>query len=58
MIFAWPGIGQTVYWAMLQRDFPLILASTALSGVLVVLGNLAADLLHAWIDPRVRHGQA
>ncbi len=56
VIFAWPGIGQTVYWAMLQRDYPLILAATTLTGVLVVLGNLAADLLQAWLDPRVRHG--
>ncbi len=56
VIFAWPGVGQTVYWAMLQRDYPLILAATTLTGVLVVLGNLAADLLQAWLDPRVRHG--
>ena len=42
--------------AILQRDYPLILAATALSGALVVLGTLLADLLHAWIDPRVRHG--
>ncbi len=56
VIFAWPGLGQTVYWAMLQRDYPVILAATSLTGVMVVLGNLAADLLQAWIDPRVRHG--
>jgi peptide/nickel transport system permease protein len=56
VIFSWPGLGQTVYWAMLQRDFPLILAATTLTAVMVVLGNLLADLLHAWLDPRVRHG--
>lgn len=57
VIFAWPGVGQTTYWAMLQRDYPVILASTALTGALVVTGNLFADLLHAWIDPRVRNAQ-
>ena len=55
VIFAWPGVGLTIYQAILERDFPLILASTAMSGVLVVLGSLAADLLLAWLDPRVRY---
>jgi peptide/nickel transport system permease protein len=55
VIFAWPGVGQTTYWAMLQRDYPVILASTALTGAMVVLGSLLADLLQALIDPRVRH---
>lgn len=56
VIFSWPGVGQAIYWAMLQRDYPVVLAGTALTGGLVVLGNLVADLLHGWIDPRVRHG--
>ncbi len=57
VIFSWPGVGQLVYMAMLQRDYPLILAATALSAALVILGNLGADLLHAWLDPRVRHAR-
>jgi len=56
VVFSWPGLGQTGYRAVLQRDYPLILATTALTGVLVVLGNLVADLLQAWLDPRVRDG--
>jgi peptide/nickel transport system permease protein len=55
VIFAWPGVGQATYWAMLQRDYPVILASTAMTASLVIFGTLLADLLHAWIDPRVRH---
>ncbi len=55
VIFAWPGIGQTVFLAIMERDYSLILASTALSGILVVMGSLLADILHAWVDPRVRH---
>ncbi len=54
VIFSWPGVGFAVFQAMLQRDYPVILAATAMSGALVALGNLLADLLHAWLDPRVR----
>ncbi|MEM7353489.1 MAG: ABC transporter permease subunit, partial [Acidobacteriota bacterium] len=55
VVFAWPGVGSTVFQAIMARDYPVILASTALSGALVVVGSLSADLLHAVLDPRVRH---
>ncbi len=55
VIFSWPGVGYAVFQAIMQRDYPVIMASTAMSGALVVLGNLLADLLQAWLDPRVRH---
>ncbi len=55
VIFSWPGIGNVVYVAVLQRDYPVVLASTALSGFLVILGSTLADLAHAWLDPRVRN---
>ncbi len=54
-IFSWPGIGYQAYLAILQRDYPVILASTAILGLTVVLGSLLADLLMLWLDPRVRH---
>lgn len=54
VVFSWPGLGRTTFQALLARDYPLILAVTALTGALVVLGNLLADLLHALVDPRVR----
>lgn len=56
VIFSWPGLGRITFGAILQRDYPLILASTAFSGALVILGNLLADLLHGVTDPRVRRG--
>lgn len=56
VIFAWPGIGRITFDALLARDYPLILAATALSATLVILGNLVADLLHGLVDPRARHG--
>jgi peptide/nickel transport system permease protein len=54
VVFSWPGMGSLTFNAILTRDYPLILASTALSGIMVVLGNLIADLLHGVVDPRVR----
>lgn len=54
VVFSWPGLGRTTFQAILARDYPLILASTAFTGALVVIGNLVADALHAAADPRVR----
>jgi peptide/nickel transport system permease protein len=55
VVFAWPGMGRLTFDAINARDFPVILAATALAAVMVVAGNLAADLLQSWADPRVRH---
>jgi ABC-type dipeptide/oligopeptide/nickel transport system permease component len=54
VIFSWPGIGQLAFQAIRALDYPLVLAIAVLSGALVIAGNLAADLLHAAADPRVR----
>ena len=54
VIFSWPGLGRLTYDAIASRDFPVILATTALAGALVIAGNLLADMVHAAIDPRVR----
>ncbi len=54
VIFAWPGIGRIAYEAVLTRDYPVVVATTALTAALVVAGNLIADLLHAAVDPRLR----
>jgi peptide/nickel transport system permease protein len=54
VIFSWPGMGQVAVQALLSRDHPVILATTLLAGVLVVLGNLLADLAYGLVDPRIR----
>jgi len=54
VVFSWPGLGRLAFDSILSRDYPVILATTALTGALVVIGNLVADLLHGVIDPRVR----
>jgi peptide/nickel transport system permease protein len=56
VIFAWPGLGRVAFQAITARDYPVILATTTLTGLLVILGNLLADVLHAAADPRLRHG--
>ena len=57
-IFAWPGVGRVLVTAVQARDYPVVMAATAVSAVLVVLGNLLAELLVAWADPRLRDGAA
>lgn len=54
VVFSWPGIGRLTFEAILSRDYPLVLATTAFAAVMVLLTNLAADVLHALADPRVR----
>ena len=57
-IFAWPGVGRVLVEGVLARDYPVVMAATGVSAVLVVLGNLLAEGLVAWADPRVRRGTA
>jgi peptide/nickel transport system permease protein len=53
-IFAWPGVGRIMVEAVGARDYPVIMAATAVSAALVVAGNLLAEALTAWADPRLR----
>ena len=57
-VFAWPGVGRVLVEAVQARDYPVVMAATAVSAVLVVAGNMLADVLAAWSDPRVRSGTA
>jgi len=53
-IFAVPGIGRHFVDAALNRDYPLVMGITILYGGLVILANIATDVVRGWIDPRVR----
>jgi peptide/nickel transport system permease protein len=53
-VFGWPGMGKVVVDAIFTRDYPLIIACTMISGIMVILGNLTADILSAFADPRIR----
>ncbi len=54
--FGWPGIGQLIVSSAGARDYPIVLGTTVIVGVLVILGNLLADLAYAALDPRIRLG--
>lgn len=54
IVTAWPGLGRLLLDATLAQDVYLVMASLVMGSVLLVVGNLAADLLLAWSDPRVR----
>ncbi len=53
-IFAYPGMGRLGYEAVLERDYPTLVALNFVTAALVLGGNLLADLLYAVVDPRVR----
>lgn len=55
-VFAWPGMGLLAVEAIGARDYPVILATSMIAAVLVVLGNLLADVTYALVDPRVSYG--
>ncbi len=54
IVFSWPGMGRMIVTAIQQQDTPLIIACFFVFTVLVVIGNLVADILYAWVDPRIR----
>ena len=54
-IFGWPGMGQYFIVALGNHDNNTLEAILLLSALFVLLGNLAADLMYAWTDPRIRY---
>jgi peptide/nickel transport system permease protein len=55
-IFSWPGLGQLIEQAISTRDYPVVQALLLLSVAVFVVSQLVTDLVHAWLDPRVRLG--
>ncbi|QBY01348.1 ABC transporter permease [Rhodophyticola sp. CCM32] len=54
-IFAWPGLGRLLIYALENRDLPVIQAITLLLATVYALSNLLSDLVIAFLDPRVRY---
>jgi len=54
-IFSIPGVGRIAVNAIQTRDLPLLQGSILFTTVLVILGNLAADLLYFFLDPRIKN---
>lgn len=52
-IFAWPGLGRLAVDAAVTRDYPVIMGLTMTTAVLVIVGNLLADVAYVALDPRI-----
>jgi peptide/nickel transport system permease protein len=57
-LFKYPGIGSLVHFAATNRDIPLLVGGVLAITLVFALGNLAADLIYAALDPRIRHGRS
>lgn len=53
-VFGWPGLGTLIFDAIVNKDEPIVMASVVMLVLMLVIGNLIADLLLAIIDPRIR----
>ncbi|MCT8330733.1 ABC transporter permease [Albidovulum sediminis] len=53
-VFGWPGIGQLAWQAIQRVDIPIIMGVTLVSALAIILGNLLADLVAPFIDPRIK----
>lgn len=53
-VFAWPGLGREMWIAILEVDMPVILGIVLVTAIAVAIANLLVDLLHLWLDPRIR----
>lgn len=53
-VFAWPGIGQLTYSAVLNRDFPVVQGVVLLAGAFAIVVNTVVDIIYGYLDPRIR----
>ena len=53
-VFTWPGMGRLFLDSLGYSDYPVIMGLLMFSAILVIIGNLAADLITAFVDPRIR----
>jgi ABC-type dipeptide/oligopeptide/nickel transport system permease component len=57
-VFSWPGIGRLIVEAVRNRDYPVVQGAVLVLALIFVVINLVTDLLHGWLDPRIKHGRA
>lgn len=53
-VFTWPGMGRLFLDSLGYSDYPVVMGLLIFSAVLVILGNLIADIVVAIVDPRIR----
>jgi len=54
-VFSWPGVGRTIYLAILQRDAPVVIGGTLILVMIFLVLNLIVDIIYALLDPRIRY---
>jgi peptide/nickel transport system permease protein len=54
-IFSWPGLGFLAVQSVTTNDFPVVLAIVMIGGMMVLLGNLLADVRYGFVDPRIKY---
>ena len=54
-VYAWPGMGRLFFDSLAVRDYPVLMGTLVLGAVLIVLGNLVADILYGLLDPRIKY---
>jgi peptide/nickel transport system permease protein len=54
-VFAWPGIGRLFIQSVYSRDYPLVMGILMMGSFMVVFFNLVADVVYAWLDPRISY---
>jgi peptide/nickel transport system permease protein len=55
-VFSWPGMGRLFYDSLTKRDYPVLMGALLLGAVLIIIGNLIADVLYGLLDPRIKVG--
>jgi len=54
--FNWPGLGRLILQAVLAQDLYLVMASLMMGALMLIIGNLLADLVLQQVDPRIKLG--
>ena len=55
-IFSWPGMGRLFFDSALRFDYALLMGIIIVNAALIILSNLAADLVYGALDPRIKYG--
>ena len=55
IVCSWPGLGSLLLTAVRAKDVYVVTASLLMGGILLIIGNLLADVLLRWVDPRIRY---
>jgi peptide/nickel transport system permease protein len=54
IVFSWPGLGRLILEAVMSYDLYLVMGSLFMGTILLIIGNLIADILLAFMDPRIK----